>query len=303
LFSLSLFFYFQQQDAVLDKSPIHSRSTFTIAKNEQEKIVKKKMLAFVTLVLIIVLVAPMHVALGSAPSYSHSESHSHSPGVCPESGLVAATPRNASLYHGSIYDWPCGYVFDVVDSSYGVQNYYPCIYPGGLTLAPTSVTLQLSVGGSNDRGNDWISVMLLYNFTHYNRLHPDKVLDCFNEPTPGPHNPPFLKWSQIGSYRAGCDRICGITNYYLVQCSDDYLTAKSGEYYVEIPYVGRYNFNVSVCFRERFQNDYAVQCRAQLSTCPADTAVYTSGASISLDGVRFSSLWTMTLAVAALLLL
>ena len=145
--------------------------------------------------------------------------------------------------------------------------------------------------------------MLLYNFTHYNRLHPDNVLDCYNTPTPGPHNPPFLKWTQIASYDVGCDRICGITNYYIVQCSADYLTAKSGEYYVEIPYVGRYNFNVSVCFRERFRNDYATQCLAQLGTCPVDTVIYTSSSDASINGVRLSLLWTMALAMAALLLL
>jgi hypothetical protein len=236
-------------------------------------------------------------------SQSHSSSNSHSQGVCPRSGLVAATPNNASLYHLS-NDWPCGYVFEeLVDNTYCVQDYYPCIYPGGLTLAPTSVTLQLSEGGSNDNGYNWVSVALMYNFTHYNRLHPDKVLDCFNEPTPGPHNPPFLKWTQITSTRASCDRICLITNYYIIECSADYLTAKSGEYYIEIPYVGRFDFNVSVCFKERFQTDYASQCFAQMSTCPVDTAVDTSNSDASINGVRFSLLWTMALAMAALLLL
>ena len=232
----------------------------------------------------------------------HSESQSRSQGICPHSGLVAATPRNASRYH-DVENWPCYYSEYAVDNTTGARTYYPCILSGGLTLAPTSVSLQLSEGGASDGGNNWVNVVLWYNFTHYNHLHPDKIVSCFNEPTPGPHNPPFLRLSQYNTFLSGCDRICAISNSYIVQCGADYLTAKSGEYYIEIPYVGRFNFNVSVCFKEKFHNDYATQCFADMDTCPANVVTYTSGGSTSLDGVRFASLWTMTLAMAALLLL
>jgi hypothetical protein len=280
---------------------------FAVAKQTPQD---KEMLTFVLLMLIIIMATLAQGTLGSAPSNSHSKSHrshshshhsesqSTSQGVCPTSGLLAATPNNATLYHTPLTR-PCSTFFAEVNNNYGVASYYPCVQPGGLTLAPTSVTLQLS----EQDAYPTITVVLIYNFSYYHKLHPEKVPNCYNEPVPGRHNPPFLWRTQFSTHKIGCDKICSVTNEYIVQCGADYLSAKSGEYYVEIPYVGRFNFNVSVCFKQKFTSDYAAQCFAEMETCPADTAFYTAGAATSRDGVRFAFLWTTTLVMAALLLL
>lgn len=211
----------------------------------------------------------------SAHSHSHSDSRSISQGHCPEAGIVSALPHNGSKYHPTS-SWPCEYIYENIDDEYGVDSYYPCVAPGGLTLAPTSVSMQLSTGGSNDDGWDWITLMIAYNFTHYNHLHPDGVQDCYNEPTPGPHNPPFLKWMQVFSTTTGCTRLCILEFSYIIECGVDFATAKSGEYHIDIPYVGQVGVNMSLCFKEKLQSDYASQCMQQLNSCPEYPAISSS---------------------------
>ena len=209
-------------------------------------------------------------ATSHSQSKSHSHSHSHSQGTCRTAGVVGVQPSGPA-YRDTSYSY-CNWMIGDVDNAYGAQAVYPCVFPGGPVLAPTEISLQLSTGDSGDRGNDWVSVFLAYNYSHFHRLNPRGVPDCYNEPTPGPHNPPFLDWFYRGSGGAGCDRICIIEAWYRVQCGADYASAKSGLYYVEIPHVGRFNFNVSICISEKFSTDYAAECFADMSTCPQLTA-------------------------------
>ena len=205
-------------------------------------------------------------------SHSHSRSHSHSmsQGVCAVAGVTGVQPSGP--HYRDLAFRPCNDTIANVDNTYGAHSVYPCIFPGGPVLTPTEVSLQLSTGGANSHGTDYISVYISYNYTHFHSKHPKSVSSCYTEPTPGPHNPPFLDWIYYGSYAAGCNRICTIEARYRVQCGADYMRANSGKYYIEIPNVGRVNFNVSICISEKFATDYASECEADMHTCPQDTA-------------------------------
>lgn len=239
----------------------------------------------IILVLVLALLRVGHVAAVNAThsrshSRSHSHSHSHSDsdsyspslsqsqGYCPPSGILSTQP-NGTLYRDLSFP-PCRWQISDADNTYGAQATYPCVYHGGPVLAPTEVTLQLSATERTGT-NAWVDLVIAYNYSHFHALHPDGVANCYNEPTPGEHNPPFLDWMEVGSVKSGCNRVCWLWLTYRVQCGKDYMKAKSGHYYIEIPYVGRVNFNVSICVNEKVAQDYATECQVDMNTCPQDT--------------------------------
>lgn len=241
------------------------------------------------------LVTARAVEIVQSPSPSQSQSQ----GTCPTAGVLSIQPNGTAARDISYKN--CGWMINSVDNTYGVRSVAPCIFPGGPVLAPTDISLQLSTGGDSDHGNYWISVFLAYNYSYFHNRNPRGVPDCNNEPTEGPHNPPFLAWTTRGSAGTGCSRICTMQMYYRVQCSTDYASAKSGKYYIEIPNVGRFNVQLSICIDEKFSNDYATECIAEKSECPQWSAT-TLDSAAAPDAPYATGIVLGALAAAALIL-
>ena len=119
--------------------------------------------------------------------------------------------------------------------------------------------------------NDYVPQLRIYwNYTHFRRLNPDNVTSCFIPPE---INVPFVYthqtsqkfihpfYTQYWFPDYTCSRVCLLDVYFAISCPIE----PSGNYSIDIPFVGRVNITLNICLDSGTINN--INCTAVPDEC------------------------------------